>query len=105
MADGRADAGVVNSSIALRALGRGSRYERRLRIVWLSPTYVDYVWAVRPGLPSSFRAALVDAFLDLDRESPEQAPALRAEGAGGFLPEGKGDYDEVGRAITAMPAR
>ena len=105
VADGLADAGVVNSSIAHQALGRGGRYERRLRIVWLSPTYVDYVWAVRPGLPRSFQAALVDAFLDLDRESAEQAPALLAEGAGGFLPDGTGDYDEVGRAIAAMPAR
>jgi len=105
VAGGLADAGVVNSSIAHQALGRGGRYERRLRIVWQSPTYVDYVWAVRPGLPRDFQAALADAFLDLDRESPEQAPALKAEGAGGFLPDGKGDYDEVGRAIASTPAR
>jgi phosphonate transport system substrate-binding protein len=103
VAGGLADAGVVNSAIAAEALGRGGRYERRLRVVWESPTFVDYVWATRPGIPPAFRAALTDAFLDLDRESPEQGPALKAAGAGGFLPDGKGDYDQVGEALRTMP--
>ena len=104
VAAGQADAGVVNSALAQRALARGGRYEGQLRIVWESPAYVDYMWAVRPGLPRPLRDAITEAFLDLDRESPQHEAALRAEGAGGFVPANNADYDKLAEIVRSVEA-
>lgn len=105
VAKGAADAGVVNSSIAHHALGVGGPYEGRLVVIWESPAYMDYVWAARPQIAEGMRQALVDAFLDLDREDPRDAAALAAEGAGGFLPATDSDYDKIGEALREVPGK
>lgn len=105
VASGKADAGVTNSAIAMRALARGGQYNGVLRVVWESPTYLDYVWAARPGIPSQTRERLIDAFLDVNVELPRHAAALRAHGAGGFLPAQEQEYRAVAAAMQAAGIR
>ena len=101
VASGHAEAGVVNSVIALRALGPGGRHERELRVLWESPGYVDYVWSVRRDLPDALRQRLSDAFLDMNPEREEHASALRAQQANGFLPALAREYEAVPAAMRA----
>jgi phosphonate transport system substrate-binding protein len=105
VASGQVDAGVVNSSIALHNLGPGSQYEGRLRVIWESPAYVDYVWCVRQEIPAALRTRLTEAFLDINVERPQDAAALRAEGAHGFLPANQEDYDLVAAVIRELKQR
>ena len=99
VATGKADAGVANSAIALRALAAGGRYHGILRAVWESPSYADYVWAVRPHIARDVRQRLLNAFLDMNVQIPQHADALRAEGARGFLPAVEREYDAIARAM------
>jgi phosphonate transport system substrate-binding protein len=102
VAAGEVDAGVVNASVYYQRLIAGDPIARRLRVLWRSPPFADYVWAARAGLPDRLRERLVDAFLDLDRNVPGHAEALNAEAAGGFVPAYSADFNEV-RAIVLEP--
>lgn len=102
VATGEVDAGVANASVFFRRLVDGEQNARRLRVVWQSPSYVDYVWAARPQLPNALRQRLVDAFLDLDRVVPAHAEALTREGAAGYVPAYAADFDEVRSVVRAQ---
>ena len=101
VASGQSDAGAVNSAIALRALGVGGMYEGTLRVLWESPSYVDYVWSVRPDLPQDVRQRLADGFLDMNIQRADHAAALQAHGANGFLPALAQEYEAVPAAMRA----
>ena len=101
VASGGADAGVVNSAIALRALGSGGAYEGALRVLWESPSYVDYVWSARRDLPQSVRRRLTEGFLDMNLHRADHASALQAQGANGFLPALAEEYEAVPKAMRA----
>ena len=105
VASGEADAGMVNSAIALRALGSGGQYERALRVLWASPSFVNYVWAVRRDLPAEFRQRLAEAFFNMNIERPEHVVALRAQTATGFLPALPEDYEATPAAMRAAGLR
>src|SRR5262249_14288852 len=81
-----------------------ARVEGRSRVLGESPAYVDYVWAVRRDTPGVLRLRLAEAFLDMNREQPEHAAALRAHGAGGFLPPSEDDYQLVAAALVEADA-
>jgi phosphonate transport system substrate-binding protein len=98
---GQVDAGVVNASMYYRRVVDGDPIASSLRVLWHSPTYVDYVWAARGDLPAALRERLIDAFLDLDRTVPSHAEALARERAAGFVPAFATDFDEVRAVVHA----
>jgi phosphonate transport system substrate-binding protein len=95
VAEGRVDAGAVNGSLAYAMLASEDSMARRLRVLWRSPPYTDYVWAARPGLAADVRRRLEDAFLDLDQSDPAQRDALEHEGAGGYVPADPDEFDLI----------
>ena len=95
VASGEVEAGVLNGSLGYRAITSGDMVFRGLRVIWQSPPYTDYVWAVRKGFPESLRQRLLDAFLDIDTSTPERKAALELNGAGGFVPAYLVDYASV----------
>jgi len=99
IADGRVDAGAVNGSLAYAALASKDSSARRLRVLWRSPPYTDYVWAARPGLPADIRSRLQNAFLDLDLSQPAHRVALEHEGAGGYVPPDPDEFDQVAEIL------
>ncbi len=56
--DGVVDLGAANAEIVDNMLRDGRLAPDAVRIVWETPPYTDYVWAVRPGLSKAFRIAL-----------------------------------------------
>lgn len=95
VAEGEADAGVLNGPIAYAALASGGPYQGRLRMLWESKVFTDYVWTSRREIPAELRQRLIDAFLDLDNGSVGSRMALAAESAGGYLPAYAGDFELV----------
>jgi phosphonate transport system substrate-binding protein len=93
--DGRVAAGAVNGPLAYTRLASGDFVGRRLRVLWRSPPFADYVWAARPGLSAGIRNRLRDAFLDLDLTVPAQRVALEREGAGGYVPADPDEFDQI----------
>jgi phosphonate transport system substrate-binding protein len=95
IADGRVDAGAVNGSLAYAMLASGDSAARRLRVLWRSPPFTDYVWASRPGLATDVRRRIQNAFLDLDLTQPAHRAALEHERAGGYVPVDPDEFDQI----------
>jgi len=90
--DGEIDAGVANAEI-IRAMLRDGRIKKNeLRVLWETPPYSDYVWAVNEHLNQDVQTRLRDAFLGLDFESKEHHKILMALGAQYFLPAKISDF-------------
>jgi phosphonate transport system substrate-binding protein len=84
--DGEEAIGAVNSRIfsAMVADGRIDRDE--FDIVWETPPYANYVWAVQSRLGETGRRKLRDAFLVLSPNREEHDEILKSIGAGGLYP-------------------
>lgn len=100
VAEGRVDAGAVNATVYYQRLVAGDPAATSLRVLWQTPPYADYVWALRPQLSAGLRERLADAFLDLGR--PEDREALEREGAAGYVPAFPQDFDEVREVVRAQ---
>jgi len=90
--EGRYEVGAVNSGIAKQMLLDGRLEENELQVLWQTPPYPDYVWAVPQGLDEEIKTNLRDAFLRLDSENPEDKAILSSLGATAFLPAGVDDF-------------
>lgn len=86
--DGTADSGAVNSQIFKTMLADGRLKDDEVRVLWETPPYPDYVWAVQPTLGADGRKILRDAFLSLSPDDVSNAKILKGMNAGGFLPIG-----------------
>jgi phosphonate transport system substrate-binding protein len=95
IADGRVEAGAVNGSLAYAMLASDDSGARRLKVLWRSPPFTDYVWAARPGLDAVVRRRIQNAFLDLDLTQPAHRAALQHEGAGGYVPADPDEFDQI----------
>ena len=74
-----------------------------LRIVWETPPYANYVWAIQPGWDESYVNRLRDAFMGLSVVDEEGAEILRRLGAGGFLPASDRDFNRLRKVMSGQP--
>jgi len=89
------EAGVVNAKIFDAMVTQGRLTPDDVRVLWESPAYVNYVWALQPYIEGDLRARIRDAFLILSEEDPEHARVLEAVRAKHFLPAMCDDFDEL----------
>ena len=93
--DGTVALGVANPEV-VRAMIRDRRLrDNELRVLWETPAYTDYVWAVQDDLNSGVKTRLRDAFLELDANDPAHSKILVGVGAGSFLPAGMSDFHSL----------
>lgn len=92
--DGTISIGVANCVI-VQSLFSDAAYAESLRILETTPPYGNYVWAAQPSLDASITTLLTDAFLALDPSTPEHLELLRAQGANGYVPAGRDDFEDV----------
>jgi phosphonate transport system substrate-binding protein len=86
--DGKADVGAVNVEIINDMLRDGRLKQRELRVVWETPPYPDYVWAVHQHLDEDIKTQLRDAYLQLGLNDEHHRQILAGLGARSFLPAG-----------------
>lgn len=98
--DGVVDGGVVNAYVLRRLLA-----DDAVRVIWVTPPYVDYVYAMHPRLGDGARTKLVNAFLRLSVSNPAHLPILESLDAGGFLPAGTSDFAELQSIIDNLGQR
>ena len=100
--DGNADLGVANSVIIRKMIADGRLGDNELQIVWETPPYVDYVWAVQKKLDETIKKNLRDAFLGLDPSKLNHKTILTSVGAGSFLPAGNRDFQSLKTTATNL---
>ena len=101
--DGSVDLGVANAEIVETMIRDGRLEAGSLRVVWETPPYADYVWAIRPGMGKAYTIRLRDAFLSLSIFDEEANDILRRMGATGFLPAAPEDFDRLRQVMSGLP--
>ena len=100
--DGEVDLGAVNAEI-FRTMRRDGRLKQDdLRIIWETPPYPDYVWAINGTLTKELRTRLRNAFLMLEMGDKEHARILAAMGTHGFLPAGTAEFAPLKKIAQSL---
>jgi phosphonate transport system substrate-binding protein len=100
---GQVDLAATNSQVVNSMLRQGRLDEMSIKVIWETPEYSDYVWAIQPGWDESYANRLRDAFLALSLSDERDSEILQILGAGGFLPATRGDFFRL-RAIVLPQA-
>lgn len=100
--DGVVELGVANHAIVNKMYKDGRLSEREVRILWETPPYPDYVWAMRRLNNKKFLIKLRDAFLNLSKTNKDQAKILEGVDAGSFLPAGVNDFSRLKNIIDML---
>lgn len=95
VSEGEVALGVANCIIVQSMLADGRLNSNEIHIVQTTPSYSDYVWAVKKTLDAREKSAILNAFLELDVSVPEHRALLRLQGANVYLPAGIKDFDMV----------
>ena len=100
--DGIVDLGAVNHAVVNKMYKDGRLSEKDVRILWETPPYPDYVWALRPLNNKALRIKLRDAFLNLSKINKEHAKILEGVDADSFLPAGINDFSKLKKIINEL---
>ncbi len=101
--DGMVDLGVANHAVVNRLYEDGRLSRKEVRILWETPPYPDYVWALRPLKNKTFEIKLRDAFLSLSKTNREHVEILKGVDAGSFLPARIKDFSKLKEIINELP--
>jgi len=105
--DGVVDVGAANATTIRSMLDKKLIESNDIRILWETPPYADYVWAIHPQFAKGFHAKIRDAFLQLSPDNADHAIILQNLNAIGYLPADP-DYfvalASIAREIEALLA-
>lgn len=102
---GKIQAGALNSEVWTRLLDSNKVDKTKVKVIWTTPDFVDYVWAARKDLSPVMVKKFADAFLTLDANNPEHKAVLALQGAKKFVPASPEDFDlieKVGRSTGLL---
>ena len=94
---GRVDAGALNILVWRRMLEEDKVDPGKVRVIWETPPYVDYVWAARPDVPELRRERFKRAFLRLDGSEAADQQVLALQDARRFVPASEDDFNTIER--------
>lgn len=92
---GKVDAGALNIQVWERLVAEGLVDTSKVRLIWKTPPYVDYVWTARSAVPAETRAKFSAAFLGLDLANPAHKPVLDRMGASKYVVASATDFDAI----------
>ena len=103
--DGEADVGAANSRI-IDAMFFDSRLSATdVRVIWETPPYPNYVWAIHPGMNDELTIRLRDAFLNLTPTEESHAHILKLLGAESFVPASSRDFSLLREIVDEQQSR
>lgn len=83
--EGHADIGVVNSEILQSYFDRGLLKKHTLKILYETPIYPNYVWAIQPYLPKELTLEIQNSFTSLRETSKDDKEILKEAGTHHFV--------------------
>ena len=94
--------GAVNPIIVKEMIEDGRLELNVLRILWETPPYPDYVWAIHSALERKIKIQLRNAFLALDPANEQHVEILNNSHSSGFLPAGVHDFDLLKKIALSL---
>lgn len=98
---GKVQAGALNKQVWERLVRENKIDSTKVKLVWTTPPYVDYVWTARKGMDPALRDSFTKAFVELDAAKPEHAAVLELQGAKKFVPASASDFDAIEQVARA----
>jgi phosphonate transport system substrate-binding protein len=92
---GKVQSGALNIEVWNRMLSTGKVDTSKVKVIWTTPEYVDYVWAARKGIPRPTIEKFANAFLSLDPAHPAERQVLEIQGAQKFVRANPEDFDTI----------
>ncbi len=99
--DGKIDVGLVNSGVVNDMFLDGRLSSDEIKVIWISPPYNDYVWAVQPDIRKHTKTLIRDSFLHLNHDGGHKE-LLKDLGANFFIPASHGDFKNLQQIILQM---
>jgi phosphonate transport system substrate-binding protein len=92
---GKVDAGALNISVWEKLVSQGKIDTNQVRVFYTTPGYYDYNWTVRSDMPEALRKKIADAFLSLNKDSPQGKEVLELQRATRFIPTKTENYNAI----------
>jgi phosphonate transport system substrate-binding protein len=102
---GKVQAGALNIEVWGRLLDTKKVDLSKIKVIWTTPEYVDYVWSARKDLPPDLVRKFADAFLKLNTSNPDHLAVLKLQGAKKFVPASVEDFaviEQVARSTGLL---
>jgi phosphonate transport system substrate-binding protein len=100
VAAGKVQAGALNISVWDKLVADKKVDVDKVRVFYTTPPYYDYNWSVSADMPAALRAKLMQAFLALDRQTPEGKEVLDLQRATRFVPTRPENYKGIEAAAA-----
>jgi phosphonate transport system substrate-binding protein len=101
VAAGKVDAGAVNISVWEKFVADGKVDTSKVKVFYTTPGYFDYNWTVHADMPAAQREKLTQAFLALDKTTPEGKEILELQRATRFIPTKVDNYKGIEQAARS----
>ena len=99
--DGKVDVGIVNSEVVHAMFLDGRLKKDNVRVIWESPAFHDYVWAVQADISKQQRTLIRDVFLHLNQDGEDEL-LLQGLGAKYYIPAGNTDFHDLEHVMLDM---
>lgn len=101
VANGRFDAGVVNSKVWEKFVKEGKVDSQKVRVFYTTPHYYDFNWTVHKSVPHEVQNKLIKAFIALNQDSQPGSDILSLQRASGFVTTRAENYSNIERAAKS----
>lgn len=98
VAAGKVQAGALNISVWDKFVADKKVDPRKVRVIFTTPPYFDYNWTVHADMPVATRNKLAQAFLALNRNTPEGKEILELQRATRFIATKAENYQGIEQA-------
>jgi len=101
VAAGKVQAGALNISVWEKFVADKKVDPAAVRVFFTTPPYYDYNWSVHADMPAALREKLSQAFLSLDRATPQGKEILELQRATRFVPTKADNYRGIEAAAKS----
>jgi phosphonate transport system substrate-binding protein len=95
VAGGKVDAGALNISVWEKLVADKKVDPKVVRVFYTTPGFYDYNWSVRSDMNPALQKKITDAFLALDRATPQGKEILDLQRASKFVPTKAANYGTI----------
>ena len=101
VASGKVQAGALNISVWDKFVADKKVDTGKVHVVYTTPAYYDYNWTVHADMPAALRDKIAQAFLSLNKSTPEGKEILELQRATRFVPTRADNYKGIEAAARS----
>jgi len=100
--DKKVDIGVLDSVVMDDLFKNKVISKNKVRVLWETPSYPDYIWAARKSLSEKLKLRIIEAFIKLSQDNKQDRKLLDKMGAHYYLPVKSNDFEPVRRIALQL---